>query len=76
MPISEKYAFENDQTKKCNLISTILCPRNLKGLKNFLPGAKYDKESNEKSHKKLGRVSSARSLAEKQVISPKSNEAK
>jgi hypothetical protein len=33
---------DNDQTKKANLINTILCPRNLKSLKMALPGAKYE----------------------------------
>jgi len=41
-PVSEKYAMDNDQTKKANLINTILCPRNLKSLKMALPGAKYE----------------------------------
>lgn len=30
-----------NETKKANLINTILCPRNLKSLKSALPGAKY-----------------------------------
>lgn len=52
-PTSEKYALDNDQTKKANLINTILCPRNLKSLKMALPGAKY-----EESPKKIVRPSS------------------
>lgn len=37
----------NDQTKKINLINTILCPKNLKSLKMALPGAKYEQQSYE-----------------------------
>lgn len=33
---------DNNETKKANLINTILCPRNLKSLKSALPGAKYE----------------------------------
>lgn len=41
-PDSDKYGSRGDQSKKVNLIGTILCPRNLKSLKMALPGAKYE----------------------------------
>lgn len=41
MPSSERYVHEEVESKKANLINTILCPRNLKSLKMALPGAKY-----------------------------------
>lgn len=59
-----------------------MCPRNLKGLKNALPAAKYEnsEEKQKVEEKKFGRVNSARSLGRpesKQIIStPKVNEAK
>jgi hypothetical protein len=42
MPTSDIYAMESNEEKKCNLIGTILCPRNLKVLKSALPAAKYE----------------------------------
>ena len=68
-PVSEKYALENEKTKKCSLISTILCPRNLKGLKNALPGAKYENSTEKQNimEKKIGRVNSARSLGRPEI---------
>ena len=38
-----------NETKKANLINTILCPRNLKSLKSALPGAKYQNSPRNKS---------------------------
>lgn len=41
-PTAEKYHVEANNSKKANLLNTILCPRNLKSLKIALPGAKYE----------------------------------
>lgn len=62
---------DNDQTKKANLINTILCPRNLKSLKMALPGAKY-----EESPQKIVRPSSMdgpRQNSSRRAISARNN---
>ena len=42
MPSSERFTVEEGQKNKSNLINTILCPRNLRSLKQALPGSKYE----------------------------------
>jgi NIMA (never in mitosis gene a)-related kinase len=42
MPSSEAYNQENNQTSKAALLKTILVPKNMKNLKEALPGSKYD----------------------------------
>jgi alpha-D-ribose 1-methylphosphonate 5-triphosphate synthase subunit PhnL len=41
MPASEISMQNNSQTSKCSLLKTILVPKNLKSLKEALPGSKY-----------------------------------
>jgi len=42
MPAGELQSQANSQTSKCNLLKTILVPKNLKSLKEHLPGSKYE----------------------------------
>jgi NIMA (never in mitosis gene a)-related kinase len=67
-PNTEKYAFDNDKTKKYNLLGTILCPRNFKVLKNALPAANYEDDPKPKSvRRKAERANSARSLGQPDI---------
>jgi len=42
MASAEIQSQNNSQTSKCNLLKTIIVPKNLKSLKEALPGSKYD----------------------------------
>lgn len=58
---------ESKESRKVNLIGTILCPRDLKSLKMALPGAKYeDRDKEERNRPKSvdgNRQNSQRSLS-------------
>ena len=42
MPINEISSQNNSQTSKACLLKTIIVPKNLKSLKEALPGSKYE----------------------------------
>ena len=71
MPSSEMVALDYDQTKKANLIKTILCPRNLRSLKMALPGAKYDESQKKRPISMEGARGIKRSVSAKNnLVSP------
>ena len=45
MPASQTYNQENNQTSKAALLKTILVPKNMRNLKEALPGSKYEDSS-------------------------------
>ena len=45
MPANE-INLQNNQKNKCSLLKTIIVPKNLKSLKEALPGSKYDQPKN------------------------------
>jgi hypothetical protein len=46
MPSSEAYNQENNQTSKAALLKTILVPKNMRQLKEALPGSNYEEDKN------------------------------
>ena len=61
MPSSEAYNQENNQTSKAALLKTILVPKNMKQLKEALPGSKYENDSSS-IERKYRRANSAQNL--------------
>lgn len=59
MPASEIQNQNNSQTSKCNLLKTIMVPKNLKSLKEALPASKYDQPSKSQDLNKMRRANSA-----------------
>jgi hypothetical protein len=63
MASTEIQSQNNSQTSKCNLLKTIIVPKNLKSLKEALPGSKYDQPSkSEEGDRKFKRANSANQL--------------
>ncbi len=60
-PASEILNQNNSQTSKCNLLKTIMVPKNLKSLKEALPAAKYDQPKSQDLNK-FRRANSANQL--------------
>ena len=64
-PTTEAIQQNNSQTSKASLLKTIIVPKNLKGLKGALPGAKYEGEKKEEPARdqvKFRRANSANQL--------------
>ena len=75
MPTSEAYNQENNQTSKTALLKTILVPKNMRNLKEALPGSKYDNDNS--LDRKYRRVNSAQNLRGNpisSVLSPKAGQ--
>ncbi len=62
---------QNNQTSKACLLKTIIVPKNLRGLKEALPGSKYEQQIKPEPEGKFRRANSANNIREQipQVIS-------
>lgn len=70
MPVNDV----NSQTSKACLLKTIIVPKNLKSLKEALPGSKYEQQNKPQPEGKFRRANSANNIRSEipQVInSPK-----